>query len=307
MKISSAIGLAALMATSPARAVVDCRLNEDISPGLARLGLCRFDAASRSFGGTAAEQAACLTRQVLFRGRIGDATITDNLAQRAGQPTGITVERLGTYTAGLGLLPVMLGGPFQAPVDASYFVIHDTSAPNCSALGATAPSCPVRGQMPANRDQAGWAAAVGYLGHPRQAPRRLAHAFTNRIGESITEVDFRIPFATTKFEQCVDAQAKSGAFVGVENIQPRTGVPPAPSDRRSVNDRIAPDPGFTAAQYDRLALLYVVASVRHRRWLIPAFHAVIDHHYLNGHDDPQNFDMQAFSAAVDRHIERLGR
>ena len=31
---------------------------------------------------------------------------------------------------------------------------------------------------------------------------------------------------------------------------------------------MAPIPGFTASQYDRLALLYVVASARHGEWLI---------------------------------------
>ena len=33
---------------------------------------------------------------------------------------------------------------------------------------------------------------------------------------------------------------------------------------------------FTAAQYDRIALLYTIASVRAGQWLIPAFHAAID-------------------------------
>ena len=35
------------------------------------------------------------------------------------------------------------------------------------------------------------------------------------------------------------------------------------------NDALAPEPGFTVAQYDRLALLYVSASVPHGAWLIP--------------------------------------
>jgi hypothetical protein len=74
-----------------------------------------------------------------------------------------------------------------------------------------------------------------------------------------------------------------------------------------MNDRVAPRPGFTPAQYDRLALLYVAASVRHGRWLIPAFHAVLDSYFAEGHDDPQNFDMNAFSRAVKRHASRLGR
>jgi hypothetical protein len=52
-------------------------------------------------------------------------------------------------------------------------------------------------------------------------------------------------------------------------------------------------------------LLYVVASIRRGRWLIPAFHAVLDGYFAQGHDDPQKFDMRAFSRAVKRHAERL--
>jgi hypothetical protein len=54
-----------------------------------------------------------------------------------------------------------------------------------------------------------------------------------------------------------------------------------------------------------LALLYLTASVRRGRWLIPAFHAVLDARFLEGHDDPQHFDMRAFSRAVERHLARL--
>ena len=67
---------------------------------------------------------------------------------------------------------------------------------------------------------------------------------------------------------------------------------------RRMNDFQAPVPGFTPAQYDALALVYVVASVRAGRWLIPAFHAVIDEGIRNKHDDPQNFELQAFADSL---------
>jgi len=38
----------------------------------------------------------------------------------------------------------------------------------------------------------------------------------------------------------------------------------------------SPDPGFTPAQYERLALQYIIASVRRGSWMIPAFHCVLD-------------------------------
>ena len=44
-------------------------------------------------------------------------------------------------------------------------------------------------------------------------------------------------------------------------------------------DSRSPDPAFSPAQYDRLALLYTIASVRAGRWLIPAFHAALDAEY----------------------------
>ena len=60
------------------------------------------------------------------------------------------------------------------------------------------------------------------------------------------------------------------------------------------NDAQSPNPAFTPAQYDRLALLYVIASVRSQHWLIPAYHAALDADIPNGHDDPLNFDPESF-------------
>ena len=64
------------------------------------------------------------------------------------------------------------------------------------------------------------------------------------------------------------------------------------------NDAVAPNPGFTQEQYDRLALLYVVASSRAGVWMIPAFHAAIDEDISDAHDDPQNFDLANFDTSL---------
>jgi hypothetical protein len=56
------------------------------------------------------------------------------------------------------------------------------------------------------------------------------------------------------------------------------------------------------AQYDRLALLYTIASVRRGEWLIPAFHAAIDAEIRNGHDDPMNFDIGSFADSRRGHL-----
>jgi 3D (Asp-Asp-Asp) domain-containing protein len=202
------------------------------------------------------------------------------------------------------LKPVDVGGPVNKPVSANYFIIHDTSTPNCSASKLSA-ACQARGEFPADRDDPAWSFNRNFGGHPKPFPNRIAHAFTNRVGGSITEVDFADPIATTKFETCVDTASKVNLFIGVENIQPRVGDPRIPAPGKEANDFDAPDPGFTAKQYERLALLYVVASTRRGHWLIPAFHAVLDQFYRDGHDDPQRFDMVKFSAEVQKHADAL--
>ena len=69
--------------------------------------------------------------------------------------------------------------------------------------------------------------------------------------------------------------------------------------------RKAPIRPFTAAQYDRLALLYVIASVRSSRWLIPAYHAALDADIRNGHDDPLNFDAESFANSIAKLVDTL--
>ena len=126
--------------------------------------------------------------------------------------------------------------------------------------------------------------------------------FVNRTGEMLVAHDYSIPWRETKFEQAADfGGALKGLFLHNELVQPRKSA----SGHGRRNDARSPDPAFTAAQYDRLALLYVIASVRADRWLIPAFHAAIDAQIPNGHDDPLNFDIQSFADSLDRLIEKL--
>ena len=107
----------------------------------------------------------------------------------------------------------------------------------------------------------------------------------------------------TKFEQAAEFGGElKGLFLHNEMIQPRRSAP----GRGRRNDARSPDPAFTTAQYDRLALLYVIASVRAERWLIPAFHAAIDAQIANGHDDPLNFSIENFANSLDSLITKLG-
>jgi hypothetical protein len=298
------LGLAALLLGEPALAA-KCTLKAGITVQQGGEGLCGFDVATRSYRGTPARQAECLTRAVGRGAEIGAPTLTAFLRERVGQPTNVSRARLAAYLAELDVDPDRVGGPLADPVSARYFIIHDTSTPNCSEEAFDRALCPARGIMPPNRDTPQWAALAKFHGHPMPFPNRLAHAFTNRIGDSITEVAFSAHIQTTKFEGCADADTKTGLFLGIENSQPRIGDPAKPAPGAKVNDLVAPVPGFTPAQYRRLALLYVTASVRQGRWLIPAFHAVVDSRYADGHDDPQNFDMAAFSGAIKAHLDKL--
>jgi hypothetical protein len=296
--------LAAGLSASPAGAALDCSLKAGVTDAEARAGLCGFDLTTRRFKGSAVEQAECLTRRVKPGGAIGGATLTAFLRQRVGETTGVSRDQLSAYVDELGLDSVAsLGGLVEASVNADYFIIHDTSTPNCSQPGWSDTLCPRLGELPAARDTGPWAEELGYLGHPKPYPDRLAHAWTNRIGGSITELTFDQPLRSTKFESCLDTPLKEGLFLAIENTQPRVADP----ETRQPNDRIAPQPGFTPAQYERLALLYVTASVRRGRWLIPAFHAVLDARFRSGHDDPQNFEMRAFSTAVRAHVNQIAR
>ena len=52
-------------------------------------------------------------------------------------------------------------------------------------------------------------------------------------------------------------------------------------------------------------MIYTIASVRAGRWLVPAFHAAIDAHIRNGHDDPLNFNVQSFANSLDGLMQQL--
>jgi 3D (Asp-Asp-Asp) domain-containing protein len=298
-----ALALALALAGIPAAWAAKCDLKPGITGQQGRAGLCKFDPQTGSFEGTPAQQAACLTREVKRLGNIGNETITPFLKDLVGKPAP-SIQAVQALLDADHVKPADVGGPLARSISARYFIIHDTSTPNCSADGPST-ACPTRGEFPPNRDDAGWIYNKNFGGHPKPAPHRLAHAFTNRVGASITEVDFADMIATTKFESCNASNAMTKLFVGVENIQPRIGIPRIPQPGKAANDFDAPNPGFTPPQYDRLALLYVVASARRGQWLIPAFHAVLDQYYADGHDDPQHFDMAAFSAAVQKHAAAL--
>ena len=172
-------------------------------------------------------------------------------------------------------------------MDALYFIIHDTSSPNF--LTDPFPSDIVDDRSINNLDR-------------YRKDQAAAHVFVNRRGEVYLGHDFAMPWRATRLESRFAGNAARGRFIHIELIQPRRSDP----ELGQGNDAIAPTPGYSEAQYRRLAQLYVVASVRGGTWLLPGFHAVLDSGIPGAHDDPQNFDLEAFDAALGRVISELG-
>ena len=247
------------------------------------------------------DQAKCLLRQPKIFGNVGP-TLTSlpvPFDQLLTRPTiDISKEQLRRYLQAQGINEADIGGSLDKPVSrtnnnnssaelARYFIIHDTSTPN---LG--------NANFPNNINQSSWEFNnFNKYGSGEKSP---AHIIINRVGESVTRKDFNIPWRSTKREsdQFCGVNKCKGLFLAVELVQPRKCQPNAGQIQCSPptkNDAKSPDPGFTKAQLDRLAVVYVAASVRRGKWLIPAFHVVLDQIVQGGHDDPQNFNLDQWS------------
>jgi hypothetical protein len=174
---------------------------------------------------------------------------------------------------------------------ARYFVMHDTSGPNFGRR-AFPPDIDIN---PAINNLASFKCPDGW---------GRAHVVISRTGGVLLNHELSIPWRETKFERAINfAGNLKGLFMHVEMIQPRRSA--SGPGLRGRNDAQTPDPSFTDAQYDMMALIYTIASVRAGHWLIPAFHAAIDAHIPNGHDDPLNFDIDKFADSLQRLTEVL--
>ena len=267
------------------------------------MGACAFDSETLSFAGTPAEQAMCLMRGMDSSRNLEPRLpgLPHALSERIGQTTGLPSRAtLNDYLSLLGLegefgdflwLPVSRAhdNDLAAPM-ARYFVIHDTSGPNFG-----------RRSFPDDIDGGGKVNDLrNFECHDGWGK---AHVVISRTGELLLVHDYSTPWRETKFEQAAEfGGALKGLFLHNEMIQPRRSAP----GRGRRNDARSPDPPFTAAQYDRIALLYVIASVRAEHWLIPAFHAAIDAQIPNGHDDPLNFNIDNFANSLDAVMAKLG-
>jgi hypothetical protein len=294
---------AAVIVSAHAALSADCKPRHFRPPFFVKtMGPCIFDPATLSFAGAPAEQAKCLMRGMDRSRNLAPPleSLPAALAQLIGGESGLpSREALSAFLSKQDLewdfaaylwTPVSRANDNDATAPmARYFVIHDTSGPNY-------------GRRPFPSDINGEAIFNKLADFKCDDGWGKAHVVINRAGEMLLSHELAIPWRETKFEQAANFfGALKGLFLHVEMIQPRRSA----AGRGRRNDAQSPDPSFTAAQYDRLALLYVIASARAEHWLIPAFHAAIDADIRNGHDDPLDFDIATFADSLERVMAKL--
>lgn len=242
--------------------------------------------------------ARCLIRPVVRGGNVGQPpnVLPDVLKGLIGQPMNVDLVKLRKYLTDNGIKESDIGGTLtQDLAKARFFVIHDTSSPEIVEAG-----------FPENMNDASWRSNQLSNWLNTSTP---THIFVNRVGESATKANFNVLVRGTKYESGRDiadteqrrqvSQKRGGLFVHIELIQPRRK-----SNPRTFFD-LAPSPGFTPKQLDRLGLLYIAASYRSKKWLLPAFHASVDATIADAHDDPQNFDLSSWLNSITTLLNKV--
>lgn len=264
---------------------------------------CPFDEKILQFTGSPIEQARCLLRPNKIYGALGEKLkkLPEFLEKNVGRRVSIKKENLRKYLSKQNLFEKNLGGslddklstaelPNGEKIQALYFIIHDTSSPYLRDE-------PFPPNMNSDKYWRGNNLEI-WLNSP------VAHIFVNRLGESVTTTPFnesvRKGWGTKFAREFLKAEAK-GLQIHIELVQPRRREPSG----SPANDAIAPIPGFTDAQYERLALLYICAGLRRGTWLIPASHSAIDAGIKDAHDDPQDFELEKFVSVLKKLVRKF--
>ena len=265
---------------------------------------CQFNAQTLQFVGKPIVQARCLLRPNKIGGNLDEElkSLPQPLEKLIGEKVKIKKENLSKFLQKNKINEVEIGGsldenlelatlPNGEKIQALYFIIHDTSSPYLK-------DAPFPTNFNTDENWNGNDLSV-WLKQP------VAHIFVNRLGASITTTAFNESVKKgwgTKFARDVLKIDAKGLQIHIELIQPR---------RRDINnsnlenDLIAPFPGFTDGQYERLAVLYIAASVRRGTWLIPAYHSAMDAGIKDAHDDPQNFELKKFADKLKSILKKI--
>jgi hypothetical protein len=253
---------------------------------------CPFDTADEKL------LVRCLLRPVTQGGHVGamPETLPNVLDELIGKPLDIDGLKLRRHLSEHRIHESAVGGMARQDLQkVRFFVIHDTSWPEIRDA-----------DFPADINETAWGGNTLSNWLRSRAP---THVYVGRAGESATKTDFSLPVRATIYEYGMDmpnleqrrqtGRTRNGLFVHVELVQPRRKSHP-----RSFFD-LAPSPGFTRQQLERLALLYVVASYRSGKWLLPAYHAAVDATLAGAHDDPQNFDAGAWLESLRTLLDKF--
>lgn len=260
------------------------------------IGECRFDRDTLTFAGTPLEQTQCLLRKVKLLGEKEAQPLPPVIARlmtKGGAPSAAMKEAAllafpQPYQDYARLHANDPASQTEAGLPLLYFVIHDTSEP---FYGNDTFPRHLDTDLRVNSFTSYMDQTFG------SAP--VAHIFLSRYGQIWAGHDFQEPWRATKLESRVIGVPARGRFVHIETVQPRRFLPGSTSRGQTEG----PVPGFSKAQYRMLAALYVYASARAGRWLIPGFHATVDAGIPDAHDDPQNFELKQFAKELERLVK----
>ncbi|MEZ6854490.1 hypothetical protein [Halodesulfovibrio aestuarii] len=248
---------------------------------------CYWDSGLLQFSGGAVQQALCLTPDIDANGvvREFEKGLPPTLDELVGREFDFSPEAVEGYVAAYGLRAKELGGALNLRVSrargksAIFFVLHDSGGPDFG-IRTFSPDIDVS----------------PHINNMRQFGRRW-HVIIDRSGNSTTLIDFFQPLRSTYFEAHDDGAKAKGRFLHVGLIQPiRTNA----GDAVETHKVMIPQPAYTDAQYRRLAQVYVAASSRAGRWLIPAYAAQLNRYgnapvSLGG---PKGFDLAVWGNAL---------
>jgi hypothetical protein len=255
----------------------------------------QFDKTTMEYKGDKATQAKLLMRHVAIWGEITEiqAKLDTSYLKLLSNKINITKAQVKNYLSTNTVTEAEVGGNIDSTVSsinvngkkiyAKYFVIHDVSTP---ALKDTFPS---------NINEDTWS-----FNNPNIWTKKVTHTYVTRTGGCKTVTNFSEGLRATKFELKVLGTISRGLYIHIELVQPRV-YPPGNED----NAPVAPTPGFTDIQYQKLALLYICASIRKGEWLVPAFHANIDEKLPDAHDNPQNFETNKFTNQIVMMVSKI--
>lgn len=260
----------------------------------AELGGCGYNTQTHQFRGNSAEQLSCLLKKVRAKGSGADTQkVPLWLLANVTKVVDITEGSFERYLKRESInLNADLGGPIDRnrSYQVRYFVIHDTSWPEIDT-GSTFPSDIDEPDYKGNR-------FTSYS----SSTRKRVNLLIARDGRSTTFNTWGAlrTLPAVKLEEKRRSIGSRNRMVHVENVQPR--IKPKKSFAW-----IAPVPGFSAKQEERLALAYISASVAAGRWLIPAYHFNVDQDFPDGHDDPQNADLGSWVSRIERTVANIKR